>query len=344
MPIIPSRREFLVFSAMAAVAATAPPPVRAQTTTLRVGYIPIIPMTQLFIMEGEGWTREAGLKLDLTSFSSGPAMIQALASNSLDVAYVGIGPAMLARSRGIDIKVLASNIIEQVALIGQGLLPGILAQVPSSPSEGFHRFRQQTGRPAKIATLPQGSVPDSVLRYYLQVVAKVAPEDVEIVGVGEEQVQQSLLAGAVDGASILEPILTIVQERDPTAQIVAPAAAMLPRQPGAVVAVREAAIAANRAAVAKLVELHVKATQFSKAEPEKTAQHVTAFVGKGLVDPSIIAKALRSPSTNLVADPHIIVESTRLLQDFQQSLGVQIKPVNLDELFDHSFYNAVVRA
>ena len=86
--------------------------------TLRVGYIPIIPMTQLFIMQGGGLDRQAGLRLQLTQFSSGPTMVQALASGSLDVAYVGIGPALVARSRGIDIKVLASNIIDQVALIG----------------------------------------------------------------------------------------------------------------------------------------------------------------------------------------------------------------------------------
>jgi NitT/TauT family transport system substrate-binding protein len=310
---------------------------------LRVGYIPIIPMTQLFIMEGEGWTTTAGLQLALTPFSSGPAMIQALASGSLDVAYVGIGPALVARSRGLDVKVLAANIIEQVALIGRGPFAATMAEA-SSAAEGFRRFREQTGRPAKLATLPPGSVPDSVLRYYLRIVARIAPDDVAVVGVGEDQVQQSLLAGAVDGASILEPILTIVQDRDPTARIIAAPSAMLPRQPGAVLAVRAATIAANREGVAKLVDLHVQATKFVKTAPERAAQHVTAFIGKGLIDRSVIKKALQSPNTNLVADPHTIVESTRLLQDFQQSLGVQITPVNLDELFDHSFFDAVQKA
>ena len=210
--------------------------------TLRVGYIPIIPMTQLFIMEGEGWTGQAGLRLQLTQFSSGPTMVQALASGSLDVAYVGIGPAIVARSRGIDIKVLASNIIDQVALIGRGPFAETMAAAPSA-AEGFRRFYERAGRPAKIATLPQGSVPDTILRYYIQNVAKVDPAHVQIIGIGEDQVQQSLLAGAVEGASILEPILTIVQERDPTARIIAPANAMLPRQPGAVLAVRETVIA-----------------------------------------------------------------------------------------------------
>jgi NitT/TauT family transport system substrate-binding protein len=345
-----ARRRFLhltgAAAALALPAATLAlsPAALAQTpVTLRVGYIPIIPMTQLFIMEGEGWTRQAGIDLKLTQFSSGPAMVQALASGSLDVVYVGIGPAMVARSRGIDIKVLASNIIDQVAFIGRGPFAETMAEAPSA-ADGFRQFFERAGRPAKIATLPQGSVPDTILRYYVKNVAKADPVHVEIVGVGEDQVQQLLLASAVEGASILEPVLTIVQERDPTARIIAPANVMLPRQPGAVLAVRETVIAEHRDAVAKLVELHVRATDFANAQHDRAAAHVSAYIGKGLVDPEVIAKALRSPNTNLVANPHEIMESTALLQDFQQTTGAQIKPVDLNQLFDHSFFDALPKA
>ena len=340
MQIPLSRRRFIRLSGTAAALTLSPLPAIAAPVTLRVGYIPIIPMTQLFIMEGEGWTGQAGLRLQLTQFSSGPTMVQALASGSLDVAYVGIGPAIVARSRGIDIKVLASNIIDQVALIGRGPFAETMAAAPSA-AEGFRRYYERAGRPVKIATLPQGSVPDTVLRYYIQNVAKVDPAHVQIIGIGEDQVQQSLLAGAVEGASILEPILTIVQERDPTARIIAAPNTMLPRQSGAVLAVRETAITDHPGAIAKLVELHVRATDFARAEPDRAAEHVTAFVGKGLVDPAVINKALRSPNTNLVADPHVIMESTAVLQDFQQATGAQVKPVNLNELFDYSFFDAV---
>jgi NitT/TauT family transport system substrate-binding protein len=48
----------------------------------------------------------------------------------------------------------------------------------------------------------------------------------------------------------------------------------------------------------------------------------------------VIAKALRSPNTNLVANPHEIMESTALLQDFQQTTGAQIKPVDLNAQFE----------
>lgn len=310
--------------------------------TLRVGYIPIIPMTQLFVLEGEGWARDAGLDLVLTRFASGPAMVQALASGSLDAAYIGIGPAMLARARGIDVKVVAASVIDQVALIGRGALVEAIAAAPT-PADGFKRFHASTRRPAKIATLPLGSVPDTVLRYYLAEVAKIAPTDVEILGVGEDQVQQLLLAGAVDAASILEPILTIVLERDRSARVIAAASDMFERQPGAVVLATADALAKRGPAIAKLVALHVRATEFAHREPDRTAVDVVTFIGKGLVDPATMRKALTGGATTLIADPRLIVASTRLLQDFQRRIGSQPAAIDVDALFDFSFYDAALR-
>ena len=316
-------------------------PARA-ATRLRVGYIPIVPMTQLFVLSGEGWAEQAGLDLQMTSFQSGPAMVQALASGTLDVAYVGIGPAMVARSKGIPLKIVAANVVEQVALIGRGPLAETVAAAPT-PAQGFADFRRATGRPAKIATLPAGSVPDTVLRHWVQEVARIAPEDITIVGMGEQQEQQGLLAGAVDGASILEPILTLVRSRAPDARIIAPAGAMFPKQPGAVLAVTEAAIAQNRKAITDLVRLHVRATEFARKNPDRTAQHAAAFIGQGLIEPDLLRQALTSDATNFVDDPRAIIESTKALQDFQQSMGQLAAPVDVDALFDLSFFDTVTK-
>ncbi|SMH35610.1 ABC transporter substrate-binding protein [Azospirillum agricola] len=336
MPL--NRRTLLLSAAALAGSAALPHPTRA-ATTLRVGYIPIIPMTQLYVLSGEGWAKEAGLELTTTGFQSGPAMIQALASGTLDVAYVGIGPAMIARSKGVPLKVVAANVIDQVALIGRGPLAEAVAGA-AGPADGFRAFRAAQGRPAKIASLPAGSVPDTVLRHWTAEVARIPAADIQIVGMGDEQVQQALLSGAVDGASILEPTLTLVQSRLPDARIVARAGTMFPQQPGAVLAVTEAAIARDRAAVAALVRLHVRATAFAKANPDRTAEHVTAAIGKGLVEPAVMRAALTSEATNFVDDPRAIVESTRRMQAFQQGLGQITDPVDIDALFDFSFHDA----
>lgn len=334
---MPMNRRALLASAAALVGSVALPRWSAAATPLRVGYIPIIPMTQLYVLSGEGWAKEAGLDLTLTSFQSGPAMIQALASGTLDVAYVGIGPVMIARSKGVAVKVVAANVIDQVALIGRGPFAAVASA--SSPAEGFAAFRAAQGRPAKIASLPAGSVPDTVLRYWAQEVAKIPASDLQIVGMGDEQVQQALLSGAVDGASILEPTLTLVQTRLPDARIVAKAGSLFPQQPGAILAVTEAAIKRDPAAVAALVKLHIRATAFANANPDRTAVIVTEAIGKGLIEPAVMRAALTSGATNFVDDPRRIVESTKRMQAFQQSLGQITDPVDIDALFDHSFYD-----
>ncbi len=336
---MPLNRRALLLSAAAVAGSAALPRPTCAATSLRVGYIPIIPMSQLYVVQGEGWAKEAGLDLTTTSFQSGPAMIQALASGTLDVAYVGVGPVMIARSKGVALKVVAANVIDQVALIGRGPLAEAVAAA-ASPAAGFAAFRAAQGRPAKIASLPAGSVPDTVLRYWTTEVAKIPAGDIQIVGMGDDQVQQAVLSGAVDGASILEPTLTLVQTRLPDARIVAKAGSMFPNQPGAALAVTEAAIGRDRAAVATLVKLHIRATAFIKANPDRTAEIVTAAIGKGLIEPAVMRAALTSGASNFIDDPRAIVDSTKRMQIFQQGLGQITDPVDIDSLFDLSFHDA----
>ncbi|MBS9403478.1 ABC transporter substrate-binding protein [Halomonas sp. TRM85114] len=312
------------------------------TTTLEVGYMPILPVAQLFVMEGEGWTEEVGLDLELTRFSSGPAMVQALASGELDVMYFGIGPAMVARANGVPIKVLAASISEQIGLVARGELAGHFERADDDGAKAIASFTDAEGRKPKIATFPQGSVPDTVLRHWLVEELGIGIDAVEIVAMGADRVQQALLAGAVDAASILEPILTTVQQRDDRARVVARADAMLPGQPGAVLAAREAALAEHPEAMQALMALHLRATEMLVEDPDRAAPHVREFVGKRLIPLETVEAALASPASNYGSDPHAIREGTRRMHDFQVDQGSLQKPVDLDALFDTSLYDTVV--
>ncbi|MBO6782041.1 MAG: ABC transporter substrate-binding protein [Alphaproteobacteria bacterium] len=316
-------------------------PAMAQTK-LKVAYIPIMPMSQLFVMEGEGWTKEAGLELELTKFSSGPAIVQAIASGDFDVMYFGIGPAMVSRANGVPLKVVASNVIEQIALITRGEFAETMAAA-ASPAEGVRTFTEEEGRKPRIASLPKGSVPDTVFRHWLIRVAGLTEDDIEIVGMGAGKVQQAMLAKSVDAASILEPIVTIIGDRLPDAKIVAKGGEMLENQPGAVVAVREGVIAEHGDAVAKLVELHVRATNLINEDPARAARHIHAFLGAGLIPVETIERALQSQISNFVADPSQIQPATKVMHDFSAEIGTLKKPVPLDELFDTSFYEKAVK-
>jgi NitT/TauT family transport system substrate-binding protein len=231
-------------------------------------------------------------------------------------------------------------VVEQIALIAGGALAAAFEST-TSPEAAFAAFGETTVRKPSVASLPKGSVPDVVFRYWLAKVAGLPEDAVDLKGMGASQVQQALLASSVDAASILEPVLTIVEQRVPDARVIVRGDEMLPNQPGAVVAVREELLETDRAAVLKLVELHLRATELIEQDPDLAAEHVHAFVGKGLVPVDLLQQAMRSPSSNFVADPNAIIEATRTMHDFQLEAGIIAQPVPLDELFDTSLFDEV---
>jgi NitT/TauT family transport system substrate-binding protein len=331
LPVPRCFRFLCAFASLFAVSA-------AHAEKLEIAYIPILPMAQLYVIDHEGWAKEAGLELALTKFSSGPAIVQAIASGRYDVMYFGIGPAMVARAKGVPIKVVASNVVEQIGLIVEGALADA-APPDVSPADAIRHFTATEKRKPKIATLPKGAVPDIVLRYWLQH-AGLGVDAVEIVGMGEDKVQQALLTHAIDGASILEPIVSIVESQVPGAKVIVGGRDMFPDNPGAVVAVRESALAAKRDAIQKLVALHIRATDLLIHDPDRAAKDVYAALGQGLIAPELMEKALKSPLNHFVSDPRTIVAATRTMEDFSREIGALDTPVDVDQLFDTSLYVA----
>jgi len=310
--------------------------IRAETT-LDMAYMPIVPCSQLFVMEGMGWTKEAGLNLKLTRFPSGPAIVQAIASGKMDMMCFGIGPAMVTRGKGIKLKVVAAGIVEQIAVIAQGDLVEYFEKYEGA--EALRQFAKDKGRKPKIASFPKGSVPDTVTRHWLLEMLKMDLDEVELIGMGASRVQQALLSRSVDAAGILEPILTIVESKLKDAKVVARANEMMPNQPGSTIAVREEALAKHRQAIVKFVELHIRATELLLKQPEVAAPHVKEFIAKGLLKTDVVLKAITSPSSNFRADPESILESTQYMHDFQKSKKIKTNG-SVDGLFDLSVYKA----
>ena len=314
----------------------------AQPVPVRIGVIPVIGAAPIFVANGEGGLKQAGLAPAFTTFESGPNMIQALASGTIDVYVAGIAPLAVARTKNIDVRVVAATAVEEMVFVaGPKLAPYLAAG--ADKAEAFRQFKAKEGRPARLATQPPGSVPNTTLQHWLWTVAKADKADAQIVAMGIDATQQALLAGAVDGASIREPALTIVQARNPAIKLVATGAEMFPDQPGTVVAVSGAFADKNPAAVQGLVDALVKATETLKTDPDKAAPAVEQALGKGITDLATIRKALTSPAAKFTADPRVIVEATKAMQDYQVSIGTLDKAVPMDGLFVPGFYEKAVK-
>ena len=269
-------------------------------------------------------------------------MIQALASGTLDIYVAGVAPLGVARSKGIDVRVVTSTAVEEMTVAaGPKLSPFFKDGV--APAKALADFRAATGKAARFATQPPGSVPHTTLVHWLTQTIKADKADYEVLPMGIDATQQALLAGAADGAAIREPTDTIVQARNPNIKIVALGGEMFEHQPGTVVAVSGAFLAKNPDGVQKLVNALVKEKMVLTFFTQLVAPYVEAALGKGIIDLATIEKALASPASKFTADPRVIVDATAKMQAYQVSIGTLDKDVPLDGLFDPSFYEKATR-
>ncbi|GJD95496.1 ABC transporter substrate-binding protein [Methylobacterium iners] len=316
-------------------------PAAAQTIPVRIGVIPVIGAAPIFVANGEGWLKEAGLNPTFTTFESGPNMIQALASGTIDVYVAGIAPLAVARTKGIDVRVVAATAIEEMVFVAGPKLAPYFAD-GADKAKAFELFRAKEGRAARLATQPPGSVPNTTLQHWLWQVAKTEKANAEVVSMGIDATQQAVLAGAVDGASIREPALTIVQGRNPAIKLIATGGEMFPDQPGTVVGVYGAFADKNPAGVEGLVKALVRASDLLKSDPARAAGPVEAALGKGITDIATIQKALTSPAAKFTADPRVIIDATKKMQAYQVSIGTLDKDVPIEGLFDSRYYEKAV--
>jgi NitT/TauT family transport system substrate-binding protein len=312
-----TRRAFLASAATLAAA-----PVRAQSALpFRVGYVPVIGAAALYVLDRAGWARAAGLDIRLAKFDSGPAAIQAIASGSLDMLAIGIAPIAVARAKGLDVHVVSAAGTGGSAFLAAPALAEAFTKSGNDPAAALAAFRQANGRPAKIGTLPPGAVPTVALNYWFFKTHKLARADVEIVAIGIEALQGAILAGAVDGGTVLEPSATIVRRRDPRLRVIATAREMFPDVPGVVFSATGAFEAAHADAVETMLGLVIRATELIQRDPKAAAPYVAEVLGGGLVPAEVMAAALASPAVAFLTDPRAIAGPTRALLDYQVELG-----------------------
>jgi NitT/TauT family transport system substrate-binding protein len=328
-----------LFSILAAGAVQA----QQAPVTVRIGYIPVMGAAQVFVAQGEGWFKKEGLNVVLTKFESGPNLIQAVASGTIDVYNAGFAPLLVARSKGQDVRVIAATVVEELGIAAaEQLTPFFAGKKVNEKAAALKAFREKHGRPAKFATQPVGSGPHSSLVYWLTEVIKADKADYEIVEIGIDATQRAILTGAVDGGSIREPALSIVRKQNPKITLIADGAEIFPNFPGVVLAVTGDFATKNPDAVKKLIRLTVRATEFLEKNPQKSVPHLGEAFGKGLLPDEILLASLKSPATRFVADPNRITKSAAAIQDFQVKIGVLKKADPIEPLFALDVYKAAI--
>ena len=307
---------------------------------LHVAYMPIYPDMQYFQMEQEGYLDDLGVPVRSSQFSDGPSIVQAYASGDFDVALFGVLPAQVLVDKGVPAKAVAANDENSVGIF---TTKSFAARFHAEGADAFASFEREHGRKFTFGTFPSGSVPDILLRYWLREELGLSVEDaVDVVYMGAGKVRQALLAGEIDGTSLLPPIPTIAQMHDAPYTLLVEAASFVPGgQPSALVLMRDDLRSKHRDVARSFLRTHLKATRFINEHPHQAAANASAVIGENVLPEDVALKALQSPLEEYISDPHEIAEGSKIYSRYGARLGKLDAAVSTDDLFDFSLYDEV---
>ncbi|WP_144902882.1 ABC transporter substrate-binding protein [Halobellus captivus] len=309
---------------------------------IRVAYMPIYPDMQYFIMQEEGYFDELSATVEGEVFSDGPSIVQASATGDFDVMLFGIVPAMIVMDKDIPARITAANIQNAMEILTHDDFAAIWEDAESG-SDAFARFEEQTGRKFTFGTFPPGSVPEILLRYWLSETVGVDPDsDVNITALGGAgPVRQALLAGEVDGTSIMEPVPTVVEIEDAPYQPIAWAGDFMPGQPAAVTLMHDRLREDNPEQAAAFVEQHQRATTFANENPDGAAQHASTVIGESSLPVETARRAMDSRASDFITDPHKIENGAQIFSEYAAESGKIDEALSNDELFDFEVYDSL---
>lgn len=310
------------------------------TEELRVAYMPIYPDMQHFVMDQEGYYADIDADVVPEQFSDGPSIVQAYAKGTYDIALFGIVPAMIIADKTGFAKVTAANIRNAMKVMAR---EEFAAMFDEHGAEAFAKWEQQTGEKFTFGTFPPGSVPDILLRFYLEQELGLDPEsDVNIKSLGGAgPVRQAMVAGKIDGTSIMEPVPTFVTEKDAGYETIAWAGDFMPGQPAAVTMMHDDLREQRPEVATQFLEQHQKATQFTVDSPDTAATHASTVIGKDVLPADIARKAMDSKAADFISNPHLIEDGAKTFAKYAARLGKTEQELTVDQLFDYSLYDEV---
>lgn len=180
---------------------TSPSNNEEQLVKLKLGYIPIADCAQAYIAKDKGFFEKQGLDVELVKLSGGAKILEALAGNSVDIAFSNVVSVMLANNGGLEFRAITGgprsdkNHKETAILIRD--------------NSEIKTLKDLEGK--KIAVNTRKNIVELFVLNYLRM-NNVDISNIEFVEVPFPQMYQVLSSGGVDAVATIEPFVTFSTE------------------------------------------------------------------------------------------------------------------------------------
>lgn len=182
---------------------TPPPTAEDPIVTLKVGYIPIIDCSQLYVASQRGYFTEQHLNVELVPMAGGPIIIQALSSGAIDIGFANLATVVFYENGSPVLRRLSGGTRMDKDHSEAGLV--VLA------SSSINVASDLKGK--IVAVNSRKNIVDlAVLRFIRG--AGLKADDITLVEVPFKDMEAALRGGRIDAATLPEPILSVAMKTD----------------------------------------------------------------------------------------------------------------------------------
>jgi len=274
--------------------------------------------------------KDIGLDVEWRLFGTGPAMVAAFEKGELDLAYIGLPPAIIGISRGVRIVCIAGGHVEGTVISG------------NKGSVGFPEFQdlgaildQFRGR--NIGVPGNGSIHDVILaecleRYRLR-------EEVEVVHYQwSDEVTEAIVKGNL-AAAVGTPALAIAIQHYADGRILYPPSLLWPNNPSYGIIADRNYLRNEGEGVEKFLVRHEDATSLIRDRPGLAAEIIAGYVG--FIDKEFVMDTLRVSPKYCAQLTEDYIFSTMEFVRVLKRLGYVDREIPSEEIFDTTMIHAL---
>jgi NitT/TauT family transport system substrate-binding protein len=297
---------------------------------LRIGHLSTFYHTAVLLMADRETVEKMGRDIEWRLFGTGPAIVHAFERRELDLAYIGLPPAVIGIDRRVPIRCIAGGHIEGTVVSAKDKYGGF------PEIDDFREILMQF-RGKKIGVPGKGSIHDVILTEYLDRFRLGGEVEVRNFQ-WADQVTEAVVKDEV-AAAFGTPALAVAIRRFAGGRVLYPPARIWPHNPSYGIIADDRLLQGEADIIEKFLALHEEATELLRTAPAYAAGTISAYVG--FIDAEFVLDTLMISPKYCAQLSREYIASTMEFVGTMKRLGYVKGDIGESEIFDASFIDKV---
>jgi NitT/TauT family transport system substrate-binding protein len=297
---------------------------------LRIGHLSTFYHTAVLLMADEKTPGRLGRDIQWRLFGAGPAIVEAFEKGELDLAYIGLPPAIIGMERGVRIKCIAGGHMEGTVITGRKELGGY-------PEVGDLGMILGQLRGTAIGVPGRGSIHDVILADCLREFDM--KEEIGVVNFKwADLIVEAIRKGEVS-AAFGTPALAVAVKRYAGGKMLYPPRLLWPGNPSYGILAETAFLEETPDLAERFLTLHEDAATLLREHAGEAAGRISDFVG--FIDKDFVLETIQVSPKYCAQLTGGYVSSTMAFVKALKRLGYIEREPSEDEIFDASLINKI---